>query len=1115
MTALTGIWLSFAILSATSGPTLVLRGLLAEGRSLRTRYPGPTPESERLHALGGILKRHVAKLRSAPRAELVFLVDSSASVGAENFVNELRFVRKLLADFTVSRDRTRVSLVTFSSKKKVVREVDHITLPSFDNHKCALHNRQLAGVKYSGGGTFTLGAMKEAMDILKFAREDAAKAVFLVTDGYSNGGDPRPCAKMLRDSDVTIYTFGIRNGNVRELQDMASTPYDEHCYILDSFEEFEALARRALHEDMHVGPYQLVNATECAGLCPEGHHCCDHEELCTCGISSGQYACLCPKGYYGSGLREECHPCPQGTYQPVEASGDESICIPCPHAHQNSLPGSTSVAQCHCKRGYSTEGGTCKGTMVRCDPLSPPDNGYMVNADCEVVFNAACGFRCNPGYRLIGNSIRVCQHDGNWSGSDPVCEKKKCSPLESPLHGSMSCSSDSFDFDTTCEFECQRGYALIGSRKRTCLSIALWDGLPVLCRPVTCPPLVAPTNGALSPPHCSETKSSYGEDCTVMCDDGYRVMGPVVRHCLSTGMWSEPDDVTICARAHDVLYSAEDEWGNMAFCNFTVTVADKEPPFVENCFDPPEAFSDGQSSVHVSWEEPAFSDNSGEDVKLWQSHSPGVAFPVGETMVTYVATDTAGNNASCVINITVRENRCSQIPHPANGNADCQSNTFGITCTISCLDGYKLEPDSPRKFSCTFKDGWAPYQPQLFSDCSESVPSTSAAVNARMLYSAPLGLECDETMRMDVRDHIDMKLASQLSVTVVVDVLGNRHPKTEGKPQVLRQSRRIAGLPPNPSGLEMSHNANEHRPLSTSAPTSSAPQLRDVRPFAGRPDEDAEAWLIYYKRVSAANKWDAASQLLYVAFFLTDSALMWYENREETLTTWDRFVSEIKERFGDPTTIKKRAEQTLMQRAQVPGETCTTYIEEVIKLCRTIDPGMSEEDKVGHILKGIAEDVYSFLIAKDTLTSVTDVIRHCRTFEQPKTRRITPKFGRLPNVTTITSIDSNQALNLASTIRQIVREELDLYAQVANRPSTHPPYHPPEFERNVASFSSHRVAEGFEDSDATPQYQPNYTIAALPMTHDHDEHSHILIHRALSRTTSRCGKDSTNPTTKM
>ncbi len=29
---------------------------------------------------------------------------------------------------------------------------------------------------------------------------------------------------------------------------MASSPKEAHCFILDSFEEFEALARRALHE---------------------------------------------------------------------------------------------------------------------------------------------------------------------------------------------------------------------------------------------------------------------------------------------------------------------------------------------------------------------------------------------------------------------------------------------------------------------------------------------------------------------------------------------------------------------------------------------------------------------------------------------------------------------------------------------------------------------------------------------------------------------------------------------------------------------------------------------------------------------------------------------------
>ena len=87
--------------------------------------------------------------------------------------------------------------------------------------------------------------------MLKHSRKKASQAIFLITDGYSNGGDPRPAAKLLKSLNVEIFTFGIRNGNVKELRDMASNPKDEHSYILDSFQEFEALARRALHEGNH------------------------------------------------------------------------------------------------------------------------------------------------------------------------------------------------------------------------------------------------------------------------------------------------------------------------------------------------------------------------------------------------------------------------------------------------------------------------------------------------------------------------------------------------------------------------------------------------------------------------------------------------------------------------------------------------------------------------------------------------------------------------------------------------------------------------------------------------------------------------------------------------
>ena len=88
--------------------------------------------------------------------------------------------------------------------------------------------------------------------VLASARPGARKAVFLITDGFSNGGSPIPIAQQLRADDVEMFTFGIRQGNPVELMAMASYPAGEHTYILDSFDEFEALARRALHEGRKV-----------------------------------------------------------------------------------------------------------------------------------------------------------------------------------------------------------------------------------------------------------------------------------------------------------------------------------------------------------------------------------------------------------------------------------------------------------------------------------------------------------------------------------------------------------------------------------------------------------------------------------------------------------------------------------------------------------------------------------------------------------------------------------------------------------------------------------------------------------------------------------------------
>ncbi|KAH8009041.1 hypothetical protein HPB51_009581 [Rhipicephalus microplus] len=95
---------------------------------------------------------------------------------------------------------------------------------------------------------------------------------------------------------------------------------------------------------------------------------------------------------------------------------------------------------------------------------------------------------------------------------------------------------------------------------------------------------------------------------------------------------------------------------------------------------------------------------------------------------------------------------------------------------------------------------------------------------------------------------------------------------------------------------------------------------------------------------------------------------------------------------------------------------------------------MSEEEKVGNLLKGIAGDVYTYLTVKESLNSVADVIHHCRTFETLKLHRITPKFGRLGNVATVARIEDSYSIHwdLATTVRLVVREEIERHSISVN-----------------------------------------------------------------------------------
>ncbi|XP_077516680.1 uncharacterized protein LOC144127570 [Amblyomma americanum] len=161
---------------------------------------------------------------------------------------------------------------------------------------------------------------------------------------------------------------------------------------------------------------------------------------------------------------------------------------------------------------------------------------------------------------------------------------------------------------------------------------------------------------------------------------------------------------------------------------------------------------------------------------------------------------------------------------------------------------------------------------------------------------------------------------------------------------------------------------------------------RDPAIFSGTDDHDVEDWLASYERVSAYNKWYAEIKLDNVIFCLTGVANLWYRNHEADMTSWSVFKSNFSEVFGRPSVRKLRAEQRLRARSQQVGENFTSYIEDVVDLCKRVNAQMPEADKIRHILKGIDDDAFQMLLARDVRT-VAEVVPLCQSYDELRKQR--------------------------------------------------------------------------------------------------------------------------------
>nr|CAG4648642.1 EOG090X05QS [Polyphemus pediculus] len=157
-------------------------------------------------------------------------------------------------------------------------------------------------------------------------------------------------------------------------------------------------------------------------------------------------------------------------------------------------------------------------------------------------------YTCEAGYHLIGDNLRTCLADGQWSGSDPACDPVICPVPKNPEHGTWNVGG--FVPGSAIRFECHQGYTLVGSATITCLMNKEWSDDPPLCQQITCPPLRDPEYGTVHVTlwtsdnvqlanHITQQNFYYRSTAQYQCKEGYQLFGPEKRTCTNQGVWSE------------------------------------------------------------------------------------------------------------------------------------------------------------------------------------------------------------------------------------------------------------------------------------------------------------------------------------------------------------------------------------------------------------------------------------------------------------------------------------------------------------------------------------------------------------------------------------------------
>uniref|UniRef100_A0A3B3QGQ3 Collagen, type XII, alpha 1a n=1 Tax=Paramormyrops kingsleyae TaxID=1676925 RepID=A0A3B3QGQ3_9TELE len=169
------------------------------------------------------------------KADLVFLIDGSWSIGDDNFNKVLNFVFSTIGALDiVSPQGMQISFVQYSDDAKT-----EFKLNTYHNKGTVLAALQL--VRYRGGNTKTGVALKHVGEKVltpdNGMRRNVPKVLVVVTDGRSQD-EVKKSASTLQHMGYSLFVIGVADVDFAELRNIGSKPSERHVFIVDDFDAF-------------------------------------------------------------------------------------------------------------------------------------------------------------------------------------------------------------------------------------------------------------------------------------------------------------------------------------------------------------------------------------------------------------------------------------------------------------------------------------------------------------------------------------------------------------------------------------------------------------------------------------------------------------------------------------------------------------------------------------------------------------------------------------------------------------------------------------------------------------------------------------------------------------